>query len=252
MATNIGDFFIVSNSVYNITDEDYQKINILVNAAKAFARSTHQCVYIIDYFKQNFLYVSENLAYWCGQPSEKIKDFGYKFYLDYVPEKEQQMLLEINKKGFDLFNEIPIGERLDYTISYDFHIIQGKKHRLVNHHITPMVLTKDGRIWLALCTISMSARNTPGHIIMKRSNAQSYYEYSLEIHKWIKKEGITLSETERDVLILSAQGYTMNDIADKLCKSIDTIKACKRALFSKMDVKNIAEALSYATNYRLL
>ena len=127
MATNIGDFFIVSNSVYNITDEDYQKINILVNAAKAFARSTHQCVYIIDYFKQNFLYVSENLAYWCGQPSDKIKDFGYKFYLDYVPEKEQQMLLEINKKGFDLFNEIPIGERLDYTISYDFHMIQGKK-----------------------------------------------------------------------------------------------------------------------------
>ena len=70
MATNIGDFFIVSNSVYNITDEDYQKINILVNAAKAFARSTHQCVYIIDYFKQNFLYVSENLAYWCGQTSD--------------------------------------------------------------------------------------------------------------------------------------------------------------------------------------
>lgn len=51
MATNIGDFFIMSNSVYNITDEDYQKINLLVNTAKAFARSTHQCVYIIDYFK---------------------------------------------------------------------------------------------------------------------------------------------------------------------------------------------------------
>lgn len=25
MATNVGDFFIGSNSVYNITDEDYQK-----------------------------------------------------------------------------------------------------------------------------------------------------------------------------------------------------------------------------------
>lgn len=25
MATNIGDFFIMSNSVYNITDEDYQQ-----------------------------------------------------------------------------------------------------------------------------------------------------------------------------------------------------------------------------------
>lgn len=251
MATNIGDFFLVSNSVYNITEEDYQKIHILVSAAKAFARSTHQCVYVIDYFKQNFLYVSENLAYWCGQDSDKIKNAGYQFYLDYVPEKEQQMLLEINKKGFDLFNEIPLAERLDYTISYDFHIIHGRKLRLVNHHLTPMVL-KDGRIWLALCTISMSARNTPGHIIMKKYDSKSYYEYALEKHKWIKKEGITLSEAERDVLILSAQGYTMNDIADKLCKSVDTIKAYKRALFSKLEVKNIAEALSYATNYKLL
>lgn len=98
MATNIGDFFIVSNSVYNITEEDYQKINILVNAAKAFARSTHQCVYIIDYFKQNFLYVSENLAYWCGQTSEKIKDFGYKFYLDYVPEKSSKCYWKLIKR----------------------------------------------------------------------------------------------------------------------------------------------------------
>lgn len=252
MATNIGDFFIVSNSVYNITEEDYQKIHILVNATKAFARSTHQCVYVIDYFKQNFLYVSENLAYWCGLDSDKIKSAGYQFYLDYVPEKEQQMLLEINKKGFDLFNEIPLAERLDYTISYDFHIIHGRKLRLVNHHLTPMVLTKDGHIWLALCTISMSTRNTPGYIIMKKYDSKSYYEYALEKHKWIKKEGITLSEAERDVLILSAQGYTMNDIADKLCKSVDTIKAYKRALFSKLEVKNITEALSYATNYKLL
>ena len=151
-----------------------------------------------------------------------------------------------------LFNEIPFTERFDYTISYDFHIIRGKKLRLVNHNLTPMVLTKDGRIWLALCTISMSARNAPGYIIMKKSGSKSYYEYSLDKHKWIKKEGITLSETERDVLVLSAQGYTMNDIADKLCKSVDTIKACKRALFSKLGVRNIAEALSYATNYKLL
>ena len=67
-----------------------------------------------------------------------------------------------------------------------------------------------------------------------------------------KKEGITLSETEREVLRLSAQGYTMNDIADRLCKSVDTIKACKRNLFAKIGVKNIAEALFHATNYQMI
>ena len=44
----------------------------------------------------------------------------------------------------------------------------------------------------------------------------------------------------------------MNDIADRMCKSVDTIKACKRSLFAKLGVKNIAEALFHAANYQLI
>ena len=40
MPTNISDFFIPSNSVYDITENDYQRAEVLINAAKAFARST--------------------------------------------------------------------------------------------------------------------------------------------------------------------------------------------------------------------
>lgn len=68
----------------------------------------------------------------------------------------------------------------------------------------------------------------------------------------MEKPNIALSAMERDVLHLSAQGYTMQEIAATLCKSIDTVKACKRALFAKLDVKNIAEALSFVTNYKML
>ena len=60
------DFFLHSNKVGHISKEDYDKIELLVNAAKAFARSTYQCVYIIDYFHQDFIYASDNLAYLCG------------------------------------------------------------------------------------------------------------------------------------------------------------------------------------------
>lgn len=44
------DFFLHSNEVDHVSKEDYDKIELLVNTAKAFARSTYQCVYIIDYF----------------------------------------------------------------------------------------------------------------------------------------------------------------------------------------------------------
>ena len=184
--------------------------------------------------------------------AQQVKDFGYRFYIDYVPEDDLQMLLEINEKGFDLFETIPLNERQDYTISYNFHIKRGKRKRLINHKITPLVLTKDGKMWLGMCTISLAAGNKAGNVIMKKPGADTFYEYSLDYHKWEKKDEIVLSETEKEVLSLSTQGYTMNDIANNICRSVDTVKACKRSIFQKMDVKNIAEAVTYAQNHQLI
>ena len=98
------DFFLHSNEVNHISKEDYDKIELLVNATKAFARSTYQCVYIIDYFHQDFIYASDNLAYLCGLEPEQLMEAGYQMYIDHVPDADLQMLLEVNKKGFDLFN----------------------------------------------------------------------------------------------------------------------------------------------------
>jgi len=252
MNLNIKDYFITPNKGNNITDKDYEKLGFLINTVKAFARSTYQCVYIIDHMKGKFLYASDNFYDLCGTPSSNIENLAYKFYTDIVPEKEQDMLIELSRSRFNLFETLPNNERINYTIYSDFHIIQEKKTKLINHKLTPLVLTLDNQIWLSLCTISISARKEPGYIIMKKDGKSQYYEYSLENHKWTKKRSITLSETERDVLRLSRQGYTMSEISETIFKSIDTIKSCKRGLFTKLGVKNIVEAISFAVNYRLL
>lgn len=133
------------------------------------------------------------------------------------------------QERFDLFNELPVGDRLDYTISYDFHLTNGRHSRLIHHHLTPILLSDDGRIWLALCTVSLAATDEPGHIIMQKNGERSY----LNIPHCATSGKERRHNLERDrerCLRLSAQGYTMNDIADRLCKSVDTIKACKRNL----------------------
>jgi DNA-binding CsgD family transcriptional regulator len=254
MTTNIqiGDFFSHQNSVEHITETDYEKVGLLIEAARAFERSTYQCVYIIDYFKKGFLYVSNNIARLCGGDAERIKYFGYRFYIDYVPPEDLKMLVEINQSGFLLFNSLPVAERKDYTISYDFHIKSGERKRLVNHRLTPFVLNSDGRIWLAICTISLAAGNEPGNVIMKKSGSGIFYQYSLQEHKWEKCNEVALTDNEREVLSLSTQGYTMNDIADYICKSVDSVKAYKRVIFQKLNVKNIAEAIAYAQNHQLI
>ena len=252
MTASKEDFFIPANSVYNISDEEYERMELLLNATRAFARATHQCVYVIDYFRKGFLYVSDDIEVLCGEPVEKVQEFGYDLYMKHVPEEEIQMLLEINREGFKMANAIEPEERKEYTISYDFHLINGKKKQLINHTLTPILMTRDGRIWLALCTIAPSTKSEPGNVVLKKQGENWCYAYSLTKHQWETKEAVALTETERDILRLSSQGYTMEDIAAQLCKSIDTIKTYKKRLFAKLEVRSIAEALSYATNYKLL
>lgn len=252
MAANIRDFFTYSSLVQNVTEEEYKNIELLVSTVESFARTTYKCVYVIDYFKKEFLYVSDNFAYLCNQSSEKTRELGYRFYTDFVPIEEQKMILEVKEKGFEFFEKIPIEERTDWSITCDFHILNGNHPRLINHTLTPILLSKEGRIWLGLCMISLSARNAPGNIIVKKMNDNNYFEYSLSTHDWTKKEVAKLSRDERDVLILSAQGYTMSEISERIFKSVDTVKSYKRKIFEKFDVNNIAGALVYAINYKLI
>lgn len=252
MELNQSSFFIKENTLSDNQGLDYCQAELVIRSADAFARTTYQSVYIIDYFKQGFLYVSENPLFLCGCTQTEVLEAGYGFYLNHVPKDELHMLSELNKAGFSFFNELPITDRLDYFISYDFHLVNNKRKILINHKLTPLMINKNGKIWLAICVVSYSAQDNPGHIIMKKNGSDVYWEYSLIDHKWHKDKIKALTEEERSILLLSAQGYKMEEIASQICKSVDTVKFYKRRLFDKLEVKNITEALSFASNNRLI
>jgi len=248
----ISDFFIKANAVSNILDEDYQKVGTLIDTIDAISRIAYQSLYVIDYNRQNFLYVSNNPLFLCGHTAQEVHEMGYSYYTDFVPEDEQIMLTEINKAGFDFFEKLPVEERIKCTISYDFHLISGKKKTLVNHNLTPILLTEEGKIWLAACIVSQSSHPSQGNVILRIIDQPVSYEYSLINHHWKENVRIALSEKERDILLLSAQGYSMNEIADLLCISPATVKFHRGNVFEKLQVNNITEALTFATNYKLL
>ncbi len=246
------DFFIPDNEIRFPEELDYSRVDEYIRSAEAFSRSSYQSVYIIDYFRQNFLYVSPNPMFLCGLSPERVKELGYRFYLDFVPEDEQPMLLTLNKAGFAFYNDIPTDERKDWHISYDFHILNEGKKILVNHKLTPLALTSDGRIWLALCVVSASTHTDAGHIEMHRVGSSDFFEYNLTTRRWDKRQMPVLTDGEKSVLALSIQGYTMTEIADRICLSPVTVKKYRQRIFEKLDVRNISEAIVAATNSKLL
>lgn len=248
----IDDFFIPDNEVKLSEELDYSRVDEYIHSVEAFSRSSYQSVYIIDYFKHNFLYVSPNPMFLCGLSPERVKELGYGFYIECVPEDEQSLLLTVNREGFSFYNDIPVNERRDWYISYDFHIINCGRKILVNHKLTPLALTSDGRIWLALCVVSAATHSEAGHIEIHRVGSVDYFEYDIALNRWKKRQMPTLTDVERSVLSLSIQGYTMSEIADQVCLSLDTIKKYRQRIFEKLGVRNISEAIVAAANSKLL
>lgn len=248
--SNIDDFFFQGNAIVN--EPDYGLAPTFVRTAEAFANATYQSVYIIDYYRRNFLYVSPNPLFLCGMTAGQVRGLGYRFYLDHVPADEVMMLLEINRAGFDFAARIPPAERDRYTISYDFHILSGNSRILVNHKLTGLAFMPDGSLWLGLSIVSLSTHTRAGQIRMFCSDKAGYWEYDLATQCWREQAVPVLNETERTILTLSIQGLKITDIAGQAHLAVNSVKSARRRLFEKLRVSNISEAISYATNYKLL
>ena len=252
MQNDITRFFRPTSHSY-AEDEDYAQIKICVSMADAMARSTNRSLYIIDYNRRNFLYVSPNRLFLCGYTPQEVKQRGYGFYFDVVPAKELRMLLEINESGFGFYHKLPKEQRLDYIIEYDFHICQSDGHtQLIHHKLVPMLLDRKGNLWLALCTVSLSPSKEVGNVIISNKENTERFHYSFEGKRWHKQPDITLTERETDILRLSVKGFSNNEIAECLFIDVNTVKFHKKSLFSKLKAKNITEAIGIASNMRLI
>ena len=84
----VEDFFSTINSVSDIQDEQYAHLELLKRAIDAMANATYQSIYVIDYFKREFLHVASNPLFLCGLTAEEVQDMGYVFYIEHVPAEE--------------------------------------------------------------------------------------------------------------------------------------------------------------------
>ena len=117
---------------------------------------------------------------------------GYSFYLKYVTEEELKMLVELNKSGFKFFETFDNVDKYQSSMSYHFHLKSGTKSKLINHQLTPILLTDEGKIWIGMCVVSLSSHKTVGHVEFHKNGLRNYWKYSFEGHRWKECDGISL------------------------------------------------------------
>jgi DNA-binding CsgD family transcriptional regulator len=253
MKREINTSLLTRNKIETIAEEDNLQLNDYLEAVKAFARLTYESVYVIDYSKMAFEYVSENPLFLCGHSSEEVLHMGYDFYFKNVPGNDLELLNVINEAGFDFFERVPNEEKKLYSITYDFHLVnEHRKNILINHKLTPLFLTKSGKMWKAMCIVSVSHHREAGNIVIQKQGSDESWKFGIADKLWQKSLKPKLTEREMEVLRLYAQGLTINQIAEKIFVAPDTVKYYRRKIFETFDVSNIVAALAYAVNNKII
>jgi DNA-binding CsgD family transcriptional regulator len=245
-------FFMEKNTVYHLSEEERSQTNDYLEAVRAFGRLTSQSLYIIDYQKKNFEYVSDSPLFLCGHTPQEVLEMGYNFYFRNVKSEDLDLLLTINEVGFSFYESLPVEERKLYSISYDFHLMDNGKEILVNQQLTPIYLTDDGKIWKAMCLISLSAKDRAGNICVFKHGSDDFWHFDRSESSWKREQKAQLTDRETEILRLCVRGLSINEIALRVCLTPDTVKFHRRKLFAKIGAQNMTEALAYATGNKLM
>lgn len=244
---------LTKNRINGLTPNNDYQINHYLEVVRAFARLTYQSVYVIDYAQMEFEYVSSNPLFLSGYSPEEVLEMGYQFYFRNVPDNDLKLLTLINETGFDFFAKLPAEQKKDYSINYDFNLIKKDgKPVLINHKLTPLFLTADGRLWKAMCLVSISNNQNAGNATIDKQGSDEIWKLNTENGIWSKASKPKLNDRELEVLRLYAQGLTISQIADKIFVAPDTVKYYRRRIFESFMVNNIVEALSYAVNNKII
>lgn len=245
-------FFSGKNTVDYLSEAEYAQSGNYLETLRAVSRLSYMSMYVIDYQRKEFEYVSDNPLFLCNHTPSEVMAMGYAFYFKYVSKEDLEMLIRVNEIGFEFFNRTPLQDRKNYSISYDFNLQAGKDKILINHKLTPIFITSEGKIWKALCVVSLSSNAASGNILLSKTGEDSFWEFDLTDGLWNKMDKSRLTERELQTVRLHAQGLTIGQIADRMCIAVDTVKFHRRKLFDKLHVKNMGEALAYVKNNKLL
>ena len=78
---------LTTTNFIGYAQEEYENLKPLIEITKAFVRSSNQYIYIIDFLKKDFLYVSDKIVRLCGEEIDGKKRFNLLDTVQAVYEK---------------------------------------------------------------------------------------------------------------------------------------------------------------------
>ena len=222
-----------------------------------FSSMMTEALVVFDFKRQNFRYVPNHDLFLCGYSRETPKQLGYAFLKEVIYPKDLPSWIEIHNAIEDGLNsnELPAYNNINYC-SFRLRVKNSLSSKRKSDYLMIYAKLKpiwtDGQLHYGVCLLSASVIQKPDRHFTIHYYNMDYSEYSFRTRKWTFLPFSQLTKRQKEMLVWSHQGFSVKEIAEKMCISIKTIESIRQTLYGRFGVNSIEQAIQYALNRRLI
>lgn len=212
--------------------------------------------YVIDIAANQFCYVSRDNLFLCDYSAEDVIKLGFDFYQKIIYPKDLSLWIDMYKTVLQYLEDPEKKQDEEYYFSCTFRL--QRKYSFSIRPLLQMVCLRMKPVWendelhYLICFVGSSTVKNAGNLYIHNKDGLVCEEYNFKTKRWKRKTKEPLTERERVILMLAQQGKSSREIAGCLCKGCSTIRNQIKALFSKLNVHTMQEAIEFACRHRMI
>ena len=228
-------------------------LEMISNIISRVSNLFYETMFVVDVNDGSLAYFSpkSGLAKIILAEESGIPDLSQLTYvLGKVKTDNFQLILEAIRQ---YCNKVDHGQHKNLLFISDTPLhISNLRHSTFTVKFTPFSEDGNGSLKYLLCSLSLSSGTHPETLqtLNTITSERDYYDFSTK--NWKRFCSTLLSEIERHVLSLSAEGLSVPEISEIVCRAQDSVKSIRKRIFEKLGARNITEAIIYATNYKII
>lgn len=239
-----------NNMSYRIAEEKYSLTYQQLELLDATARLTNACMLIMDLVQNRIVCRTEKLLFIDETTQYAIQQENPNPYWSLIHEEDFAIVLEMKAAYLEFAKGFTPKQKSNHTFAINYRIRTRRRDYMVTQKFTPLKLCTNGKYWLGLFNITNSTHKTCEHAAIFGNNFRYIYDFKQKRFQPFN-EHLELTLIEKAILLRAVKGFTTEQIADDLYRSVNTIKTHKSRLFDKLHVISMIEAITFIQNYNL-
>lgn len=227
-------------------------MSLIHNTINAVSNLFYETVLVMDIHTLNLWYLSIASGLSRRLSSFNLQDKSFSYLVETISGVTPVELQPYLQAIVEHYKRTDAKTRSGLVYMTDMPMLLNEGISWATYRFSPLSEDEHGTPKSFVVAISFATGNLEKKVMVMNQRDGRRDLYDLATSQWDDWKIPELTPIEINVLALSAQGLSVNDISRALRKAVDTIKSARKRIFRKFQVENITQAILYALNNKVI